>query len=42
MFEKCGKIASCSVPLDKITGRNKGFSFLAFEERAAAEEAKQK
>lgn len=40
MFEKCGKIASCSVPLDKFTQRNKGFAFLEFEARENAEEAK--
>jgi hypothetical protein len=25
MFEKCGRLASVSVPIDRYTGRNKGF-----------------
>jgi RNA recognition motif-containing protein len=40
MFGKCGKINSVSVPLDKYTGRNKGFAFIAFDERSGAEQAK--
>jgi hypothetical protein len=25
MFEKCGKLASVNVPIDRVTGRNKGY-----------------
>ena len=50
MFEKCGRLASVSDPIDRYTGRNKGlplcltirFAFLAFEERRDAEDAKEK
>lgn len=42
LFEKCGRIKSVAVPQDRITGRNKGFAFLSFEERSAAQEAKEK
>ncbi|KAJ3304765.1 hypothetical protein HDV03_002306 [Kappamyces sp. JEL0829] len=42
MFDKCGKIGSVSIPIDRYTQRNKGFAFVTFEERADAEEAKAK
>ena len=42
MFSPMGKIESCSVPLDRITGKNKGFSFLKFEERQEAQAAMDK
>jgi hypothetical protein len=25
MFEKCGRLASVNVPIDRVTGRNKGY-----------------
>ncbi|KAI8899716.1 hypothetical protein BC833DRAFT_619165 [Globomyces pollinis-pini] len=42
MFEKFGKITSISVPQDRVTGRNKGFAFVSFEDRLDAEDAKKK
>ena len=42
LFEKYGKINSAFVPIDRDTGRNKGFSFVNFDQRLDAEEAKDK
>jgi len=35
-FSRYGKIADVCVVMDKVTGRNKGFGFVAFEEAYSA------
>lgn len=39
MFERFGRIKSISVPIDRITRRNKGFAFVDFEQKLDAEDA---
>ncbi|KAI8368159.1 uncharacterized protein BYT42DRAFT_120120 [Radiomyces spectabilis] len=39
MFERYGRLAKVTVPMDAITGKNKGFSFIEFEDRRDAEDA---
>lgn len=34
-FERCGKIVSLRFPVDKATGKAKGFAFIEFEDRYA-------
>ncbi|XP_064620962.1 uncharacterized protein LOC135483844 [Lineus longissimus] len=34
-FERCGKIVSLRFPIDKATGKAKGFAFIEFEDRYA-------
>ena len=41
MFGKFGHLESVSIPIDRFTGRNKGFAFVAFEEKTGAALAKQ-
>lgn len=42
LFEPCGRLAKVTVPIDRITGRNKGFAFVEFEDRKDAEKAQAK
>lgn len=42
LFEKLGKLANVTIPVDRHTGRNKGFAFVEFEDRRDAEDAFQK
>ncbi|KAI8809203.1 hypothetical protein BJ742DRAFT_852896 [Cladochytrium replicatum] len=42
IFERYGVIRHVTVPLDRSTGKNKGFAFVTFEDRRDAEEAKDK
>jgi hypothetical protein len=39
MFDKFGRLLKVTVPMDKYTGKNKGFAFIEFESRKEAEEA---
>ncbi len=39
LFRKFGAIKDIAVPIDKVTNRNKGFTFVTFENRADAEDA---
>lgn len=39
LFERFGRLRQVSVPMDRYTRRNRGFSFIEFEERADAEDA---
>jgi len=39
MFERFGRIKNISVPIDRITRRNKGFAFIDFEQKLDAEDA---
>ena len=39
LFRKFGAIKDIAVPIDKATNRNKGFTFVTFENRADAEDA---
>ncbi len=38
-MERYGKLVTVKVPLDRYTGRNKGFAFVEFEDRLDAEDA---
>ncbi|TPX72372.1 hypothetical protein SpCBS45565_g00459 [Spizellomyces sp. 'palustris'] len=42
LFDRYGRLRSVSVPFDRFTGRNKGFAFVAYEDRRDAEDAKNK
>ncbi|KAF9428237.1 hypothetical protein BGZ94_002994 [Podila epigama] len=42
MFKKFGTIIKVTVVIDQYTGRNKGFAFVEYEDRKAAEEAMEK
>ncbi|KAI9103320.1 hypothetical protein DFS34DRAFT_363582 [Phlyctochytrium arcticum] len=42
LFDRYGKLTSVSVPHDRFTGRNKGFAFVAYEDRRDADDAKNK
>ncbi len=42
MFEPFGPLVKISLPIDRYTGRNKGFSFVEFQERKDAEAAMEK
>ncbi|KAJ3021401.1 hypothetical protein HKX48_008631 [Thoreauomyces humboldtii] len=42
LFDRYGRLKSVSVPFDRFTGRNKGFAFVAYEDRRDAEDAKTK
>ena len=42
LFEKLGKLVNVAIPLDRQTGRNKGFAFVEYEDRRDAEDAFQK
>ncbi|KAI9207790.1 uncharacterized protein BJ171DRAFT_565562 [Polychytrium aggregatum] len=42
IFEKFGRLKSVSVPVDRITNKNKGFAFVNFIDRRDAEDAKNK
>ncbi|KAI8092876.1 uncharacterized protein BX664DRAFT_328365 [Halteromyces radiatus] len=39
MFERYGKLAKITIPIDTLTTKNKGFAFVEFEERHEAQEA---
>ncbi|KAI9009941.1 hypothetical protein CLU79DRAFT_486545 [Phycomyces nitens] len=39
MFERYGRLAKVTVPMDVLTNKNKGFSFVEFEDRRDAEDA---
>ena len=39
LFEKCGKIWDLRLMMDPLTGSSRGFCFVMFTERAAAQEA---
>lgn len=39
LFERFGRLGTVSVPMDRYTRRNRGFSFVEFEQRADAEDA---
>eukprot|EP00126_Sphaerothecum_destruens_P005148 Sdes_comp18593_c0_seq2m8737 len=39
LFERFGQIRAISIPIDDRTGKNKGFSFVEFQERLDAEDA---
>lgn len=39
MFERFGRLKTVSVPIDRYTRRNRGFTFVEFEQRADAEDA---
>ena len=38
-FEEFGRVASCTIIKDKVTGQSKGFGFLEMPERSEAEAA---
>ncbi|KAI8800196.1 hypothetical protein BJ742DRAFT_90843 [Cladochytrium replicatum] len=38
LCEKYGNVTSVTVPMDRATGKNRGFSFVKFEDRIAAED----
>ncbi|KAI8588858.1 hypothetical protein BDZ88DRAFT_170602 [Geranomyces variabilis] len=42
LFDRYGRLRNVSVPQDRLTGRNKGFAFVTFEDRRDAEDAKHK
>lgn len=39
LFERFGRLQQVSVPMDRYTRRNRGFSFIEFEQRQDAEDA---
>ncbi|KAI8141319.1 hypothetical protein BJV82DRAFT_620111 [Fennellomyces sp. T-0311] len=39
MFERYGRLVKVTVPIDAVTSKNKGFSFVEFEDRRDAEDA---
>ncbi|KAG0191208.1 hypothetical protein DFQ28_000755 [Apophysomyces sp. BC1034] len=39
MFERYGRLNKVTVPMDSVTSKNKGFSFVEFEDRRDAEDA---
>ena len=39
LFEKCGKIWDLRLMMDPMTGLNRGYAFVTFTERDAAQEA---
>ncbi|KAI7871340.1 hypothetical protein BDF14DRAFT_1936163 [Spinellus fusiger] len=39
MFERYGRLVKVTVPMDVLTNKNKGFSFVEFEDRRDAEDA---
>ena len=40
LFSKYGQLGEVSVPFDRLTGKNKGFAFIAYKERADAAAAR--
>lgn len=39
MFAKIGPVSTCTIIIDKFTGRSKGFGFIEFENDADADKA---
>lgn len=42
LFEECGKIWDLRLMMDPMTGRNRGYAFVTFCDKAAAAEAAKK
>ncbi|KAJ3117647.1 Rho GTPase [Phlyctochytrium bullatum] len=38
LAEKYGRVVDCTLPMDRFTGKNKGFCFIQFEDRRDAED----
>lgn len=39
LFERAGAVASVAIPVDRETGRKRGFAFVEMDTQSAAEEA---